>query len=115
MKMLTMKSIYRALGITTCGIMITAFSPIESTAQDDFEKQVEDYIQKLPYQETFDYAMRLTGGDPGKLNQWGQASRDLLKAGEHKIVRSNNDTLYKTAFVYLGDGPVVLRSDAPSP
>jgi len=114
MKMLTMKSIYRALGITTCGIMITAFSPIESTAQDDFEKQVEDYIQKLPYQETFDYAMRLTGGDPGKLNGWGQASRDLLKAGEDTIVRSNNDTLYKTAFVYLGDGPVVLRSDAPS-
>ena len=112
--MLTMKSIYRALGITTCGIMITAFSPIESTAQDDFEKQVEDYIQKLPYQETFDYAMRLTGGDPGKLNGWGQASRDLLKAGEDKIVRSNNDTLYKTAFVYLGDGPVVLRSDSPS-
>ena len=31
-----------------------------------------------------------------------------------EIVRCNNDTLYKTAFVYLGDGPVVLRSDAPA-
>ena len=112
--MLTMKNLYRALVMTTCGIMITAFSPEKSAAKDDFEKQVEDYIQKFPYQETFDYAMRLTGGDPGKLNQWGQASRDLLKAGEDKIVRSNNDTLYKTAFVYLGDGPVVLRSDSPS-
>ena len=114
MKMLTMKNLYRALVITTCGIMITAVSPERSFAQDDFEKQVEDYIQKFPYQETFDYAMRLTGGDPGKLNQWVQASRNLLKAGEDKIVRSNNDTLYKTAFVYLGDGPVVLRSDSPS-
>ena len=109
-----MKNLCRALGIAACGIMITACSPEESTAKDDFEKQVEDYIQKLPYQETFEYAMRLTGGDPGKLNQWGQASRDMLKAGEDTIVRSNNDTLYKTAFVYLGDGPVVLRSDAPS-
>jgi hypothetical protein len=114
MKTLTMKNLYRALVLTTCGIMITACSPENSTSNDDFEKQVEDYIQKFPYQETFDYAMRLTGGDPGKLNQWGQASRDLLKAGEDSIVRVNNDTLYKTAFVYLGDGPVVLRSDAPS-
>jgi hypothetical protein len=112
--MLTMKSLYRALAITTCGIMITACSPDNSTSKNDFEKQVEDYIQKFPYQETYGYAMRLTGGDAGKLNQWGQASRDLLKAGEDKIVRSNNDTLYKTAFIYLGDGPVVLRSDSPS-
>jgi hypothetical protein len=113
MKMLTMKNLYRALVIATCGIMITAcFS--KSISKDDFDKQVEDYIQKFPYQNTYDYAMQMTGGDPGKLNGWGQASRDLLKAGEDKIVRSNNDTLYKTAFVYLGDGPVVLRSDSPS-
>ena len=58
--------------------------------------------------------MQFTGGDPTKLNKWGQAARDLLKAGEDTIVRSNNDTLYKTAFIYLGDGPVVLRSDSPS-
>jgi hypothetical protein len=114
MKMLTMKNLYRALVMTTCGIMITACSPEKSTSKDDFEKQVEDYIQKFPYQNTYDYAMQFTGGDAGKLNQWGQASRDLLKAGEDTIVRSNNDTLYKTAFVYLGDGPVVLRSDSPS-
>ena len=48
-----MKNIYRALVLTTCGIMITAFSPVYSASNDDFEKQVEDYIQKLPYQETF--------------------------------------------------------------
>jgi len=114
MKIPTMKNLYRALAITTCGIMITACSPDNSTSKNDFEKQVEDYIKKFPYQETYGYAMKMTGGDPGKLNQWGQASRELLKAGEDKIVRSNNDTLYKTAFIYLGDGPVVLRSDSPS-
>ncbi|MDH4003079.1 MAG: DUF1214 domain-containing protein [Xanthomonadales bacterium] len=100
--------------ITACGIMIAAFSPVIFASTDDFEKQVENYIQEFPYQETFEYAMRLTGGDAGKLNQWGQASRELLKAGEDTIVRVNNDTLYKTAFIYLGDGPVVLRSDSPS-
>jgi len=47
--MLTMKNLYRALVITTCGIMITAcFS--KSISKDAFEKQVEDYIQKFPYQ-----------------------------------------------------------------
>jgi len=112
--MLTIKNIYRALVITACGIMIAAFSPVIFASTDDFEKQVENYIQEFPYQETFEYAMRLTGGDAGKLNQWGQASRELLKAGEDTIVRVNNDTLYKTAFIYLGDGPVVLRSDSPS-
>ncbi len=100
--------------IAACGIMITGCSPEETTSMDDFERQVEDYIQKFPYQETYDYVVQLTGGDAARLNVWVQASRDLLKAGEDKIVRSNNDTLYKTAFIYLGDGPVVLRSDSPS-
>ena len=58
MKMLTMKNLYRALVISTCGFMITACSPEKPTAKDDFEKQVEDYIQKFPYQETYRYAMR---------------------------------------------------------
>jgi hypothetical protein len=86
----------------------------DAMADGDFEKQVEDYIRKFPYQNTYDYAMQFTGGDATKLNKWGQAARDLLKAGEDTIVRSNNDTLYKTAFIYLGDGPVVLRSSSPS-
>lgn len=107
-------SLYQALVITACSIVISACSQEEPASNDDFEQQVQDYIQKVPYHETFDYAMQLTGGDPLKLNQWGQASRNLLKAGEDSIVRVNNDTLYKTAFVYLGDGPVVLRSNSPS-
>ena len=48
--MLTMKNIYRALVITACGIMIAAFSPVIFASTDDFEKQVEDYIQSFPYQ-----------------------------------------------------------------
>ena len=108
------KYLYRALVITTCGVMLTACAQEEATSKGDFEKQVEDYIRMFPYQETYEYAMQLTGGDAAKLNGWVQASRDPLKAGEDKIVRSNNDTLYKTAFIYLGDGPVVLRSDSPS-
>jgi len=55
--MLTMKNFYRALAMTTCGIMILAFSPVSSASNDDFEQQVEEYIQKFPYQETFDYAI----------------------------------------------------------
>jgi len=94
--------------------MIAGCSPEEPVAKDDFEKQVEDYLQKFPYQETYRYAMLQTGEDPAKLNTWVNTPRGLLKAGEDKVVRSNNDTLYKMAWVYLGDGPVVLQSAAPS-
>jgi hypothetical protein len=31
---------------------------------DSFENQVAEYIQKFPYQDTFNYVMRYTGGDP---------------------------------------------------
>jgi len=85
-----------------------------STAATDLEAQVQEYLRLFPYQETYRYAMLQTGGDPGKLNTWVVASRNLLKAGEDKVVRSNNDTLYKMAWVYLGEGPVVLQSAAPS-
>ena len=90
MKMLTMKNLYRALVISTCGFMITTCSPEKTTAMDDLEKQVEDYIQKFPYQNTYDYVM-FHGRRSGKLNGWVMASRDLLKAGQDKVVRSNND------------------------
>ena len=30
-----MKNLYRALAMTTCGIMITAFSPMSSASDDD--------------------------------------------------------------------------------
>jgi len=114
MKMPTIKNLYRVLVIFTCGFMIAACLPEESTANGDFEKQVEDYLQKFPSQETYRYAMLQTGGDPARLNTWVNTPRGLLKAGEDKVVRSNNDTVYRMAWVYLGQGPVVLTSAAPS-
>jgi hypothetical protein len=88
---------------------------IAATAPEaDFEAQVEEYLQLFPYQETYRYAMLHTGGDPAKLNTWIVALRKLLKAGEDDVVRSNNDTLYKQAWIYLGKGPVVLGSSSAS-
>lgn len=83
-------------------------------SETDFEAQVEEYLRLFPYQETYRYAMLQTGEDPAKLNTWIVALRSLLKAGEDDVVRSNNDTLYKQAWIYLGEGPVVLRSTSPS-
>ena len=80
-----------------------------------FESQVQEYIQKFPYQDTFDYAKRYTGGDASKLNTWVLGTEPVLvKAGEDKVVRMNNDTFYKMAFISLADGPVTLSSNAPA-
>jgi hypothetical protein len=74
---------------------------------DAFEAQVAEYIQKFPYQDTFEYAKRYTGDDPNKLNIWVLGEQPaLVKAGEDTVVRMNNDTYYKMAFVTLDDGPV---------
>ena len=86
----------------------------DKATQGMFEEQVQAYLRLFPYQETYKYLTLYMQGDPAKLNTWVMASRNLLKAGEDKVVRSNNDTLYKMAWVYLGEGPVVLRSAAPS-
>jgi uncharacterized protein DUF1254 len=86
----------------------------DNASQDMFEEQVQAYLRLFPYQETYKYLTLYMQGDPAKLNIWVMASRNLLKAGEDKVVRSNNDTLYKMAWVYLGEEPVVLRFAAPS-
>jgi hypothetical protein len=114
MKMPTIKNLFQALLILTCGLMITAFSQDNSTVNDDFVNQVEDYLKKFPYQETYRYAVLQTGNDPARLNTWIGTPRGLLKAGEDDVVRSNNDTVYRMAWIYLGDGPVVLESASPS-
>jgi hypothetical protein len=114
MQMPTIQNFLRALVILTCVLMITAFSQENSTVNNDFEKQVEDYLKKFSYQETYRYAVLQTGNDPGKLNTWIGTPRGLLKAGEDDVVRSNNDTVYKMAWLYLGEGPVVLESASPS-
>jgi hypothetical protein len=80
-----------------------------------FDQQVEKYIQDFPYQETHKYLKMYTRGNSAALNHWLQGSEPkLIKAGEDLIVRSNNDTFYKAAFIYLEDGPVVLNVEAPS-
>jgi hypothetical protein len=114
MKMPTIQNFFRALVVLTCGLAITAFSQENSTVNNDFENQVEDYLKKFPYQETYRYAVLQTGNDPARLNTWIGTPRGLLKAGEDDVVRSNNDTVYRMAWIYLGDGPVVLESASPS-
>jgi hypothetical protein len=81
----------------------------------ELSDQVDQYIRDFPYQETFSYVARYTGGDPSMLNAWLPGSEPVLvAAGEDKVVRTNNDTFYKMAFVVLDQGPVVLHSDTPS-
>jgi len=87
----------------------------EGRPAPDFEAQVADYIQRFPYQDTYNYAVRYTGGDPSRLNRWVIGEEPVLvKAGEDKVVRMNNDTFYKLAFVVLDQGPVVLTAATPT-
>lgn len=88
-----------------------------ASAQDiDLEKQVADYLKKFPYQDTYNYTAKYTGDDPEKLNSvWAfGAEPQLVKAGEDKIVRMNNDTYYKFGFALLSEGPVTLQAAVPN-
>ena len=88
--------------------------PAEISAED-LEKSVAEYIEKFPYQDTYNYAMNYTGGEPAKFNTWVLGAEPaLVKAGEDKVVRMNNDTYYKMAFFLLDEGPVVLESANPT-
>ena len=85
------------------------------TQADEFERQVAEYLEKFPYQETFKYVLAYTGGDPSRFNVWLQPPEpELMKAGEDVVVRTNNDTYYNMAFLLLDQGPVVLSASAPS-
>ena len=97
------------------GIILISCSEQQPATADDVEAQVEDYLRKFPYQDTHNYALTYTKGDPAAFNTWVLGSKPgLVKAGEDSVVRMNNDTFYKMAFVVLSDGPVVLGSSAPS-
>jgi len=82
-----------ALMLTACSDRKPAGTDDGTTAATDIEAQVQEYLRLFPYQETYRYAMLQTGGDPARLNTWATASRNLLRAGEDAVVRSNNDTL----------------------
>ncbi len=100
--------------VTTNALLVGCGQEVDQT--DDFERQVADYIKKFPYQDTYDYAVKFTQGAPSKLNTLtgGPPEPALAKAGEDIVVRMNNDTFYTGGFVVLENGPVVLRSNAPS-
>jgi len=96
--------------LSTIAVLLSGFVATEVRAGSS-EAQVADYIKKFPYQDTFDYMMRYTNGDPSKLNVWVIGEEpELVKAGDDKIVRMNNDTFYKLAFISLENGPVRLQS-----
>ena len=80
-----------------------------------FEDKVNDYIQKFPYQDTYNYMVAYTGADPSKLNKLTETTPILTKAGEDKIVRMNNDTYYTGGFVYLINGPVKISATYSDP
>jgi hypothetical protein len=109
------KKTKQILGSLLIPAIALAFVTACSSPDADFEKQVEEYIQKFPYQDTNDYVVKYTGGDASKINTWIVGAEPVLvKAGEDKINRMNNDTIYKMAFVSLEDGPVVISSSAPT-
>ncbi len=80
-----------------------------------FDQQVEEYIKKFPYQDTYDYIVKYTGSDPSKLNKPTGDLPQLTKAGEDRIVRMNNDTYYTGGIVYLAEGPVKLSASYSDP
>jgi len=80
-------------------------------SEPTFDEQVADFIQKFPQQDTYNYMVRYTGGEASKLNQWILPIEPVLvKAGEDKVVRMNNDTYYNMAFMDFSNGPVKLSS-----
>lgn len=84
-------------------------------ASRSFDEQVAQYIEKFPYQATYDLTVRFTGGDPAKINTWvGGGTPALVKAGDDIVPRTNNDTYYKGAALFLDDGPVVIEARAPA-
>ena len=100
-----LKTALASLALATC----------TSLSADPFEDQVTEYLRKFPYQLTYDYTLRFTGGEPRNFNRWvADGEPALVRAGEDLIPRTNNDTYYKVAALFLENGPVVLESAAPT-
>lgn len=95
---------------------LLSFSAIQKQdSMPGFEEKVEDYLKKFPYQDTYNYMLKYTGGHPGQLNKPTPGEPELTKAGEDKIVRMNNDTYYTGGFLYLSEGPVKLSANYSDP
>ena len=86
-----------------------------SAAADSFEDQVQAYLRLFPRQTSYDYMLRFTRGDTQNLNTWlPKGEPALVRAGDDVLPRTNNDTYYKAAVLYLANGPVVLEANAPA-
>ena len=57
----------RFITAALAAIMLTTFSTF---AQDSLEDQVAEYLRRFPYQLTYDYTVRFTGGDARNFNRW---------------------------------------------
>jgi hypothetical protein len=87
--------------------------PVTISESDSFEDQVSAYIKNYPYQETYKYIQYYTGGSVEGLNVWfWPPEPSLTKSGDDKVVRMNNDTFYNGIVLDLGEGPIVLGTEA---
>lgn len=109
-----------ALALAACSKPADEVAAVSAEQNDaiatsaNLDAEVEEYIRLFPYQDTYNYIVRYTQGDPAKLNTWVLGSKPtLVKAGQDTVVRMNNDTFYKMAFAYLGDGPIYLFAEVP--
>ncbi len=101
--------------LTLLLISLIAFScnqKSEEKSTTTFEVQLEDYFIKFPYQETYNYIIKYTGGGNAKqLNKIFAGSKPVLeKAGSDIVVRMNNDTYYSGGPLYLAEGPVKISA-----
>lgn len=96
-------------------LIVISFSCKKESTPSTFDEDISSYIQKFPQQDTYNYMVRYTGGEAAKLNQWILPIEPVLvKAGDDKVVRMNNDTYYNMAFMDFSKGPVKLSSVAQS-
>jgi hypothetical protein len=113
-KCITMKNLF-IIGMIALLAISCNQSPNKETevkTELTFEQQLEDYFEKYNYQETYKYLLAYTaGGDPQYVNIITPgAEAVLVKAGNDKVVRTNNDTYYGGGVVHLSEGPVKLIS-----
>jgi hypothetical protein len=104
-----MKKLFIPLLISV--LLLSCNQSSEKNPETMFENQILEYFKKFPYQDTYNYMLRYTSGDATQLNKIFAGSKpELVKAGEDKVVRMNNDTYYSGGFVYLAEGPVKLSA-----
>lgn len=120
-KLVTIGFLVYALTLVACSKSADEVETVSAEQTDaiattaNIDTGVEEYIRLFPYQDTYNYAVRYTQGDPANFNIWVLGSEPILvKAGQDSVVRMNNDTFYKMAFTYLGDGPIYLSAAVPN-